>query len=185
VTRNRTRLLLATCSVAAATTCSGQVLAGKAANEPPKPSQPSQPLYVQLIDKFSAKPGCDRDIFNLAKSVINVEVVIAQTKLDTLRIKSESRSRYIEDIPYAIEAVQVAVSEFNDLAYAAQKKGCLTMARDLYLEVIERFIGSSFEAMRQRAQIGLDDIREAQRWPTVDKAPDAIRVEPWLNEIRP
>jgi hypothetical protein len=51
--------------------------------------------------------------------VINVEVVIAQTKLDTLRIKSESRSRYIEDIPYAIEAVQVAVSEFNDLQQTA------------------------------------------------------------------
>ena len=49
-----------------------------------------------------------------------------------------------------------------DLAEDAVEKKCLKTARKTYLAVIDTFTGSAYAAARQRAQIGIDDLRAAQ-----------------------
>jgi hypothetical protein len=46
-----------------------------------------------------------------------------------------------------------------DIADSARKRGCLDFADGVYRYVISTFIGAGYAAHRQRAQIGLDDIR--------------------------
>ena len=46
-----------------------------------------------------------------------------------------------------------------DIADSARKRGCLDFADGVYRYVISSFIGSGYTAHRQRAQVGLDDIR--------------------------
>ena len=46
-----------------------------------------------------------------------------------------------------------------EIADSARKRGCLDFADGVYRYVISTFIGTGYAAHRQRAQIGLDDIR--------------------------
>ena len=46
-----------------------------------------------------------------------------------------------------------------DIADSARKRGCLNFADEEYRKVISLFIGSGYAAFRQRAQVGIDDIR--------------------------
>ena len=52
-----------------------------------------------------------------------------------------------------------AGSEYLDVADEAKKAGCQAVARLIYDEVIKGFIAPSHAALRQRAQIGIDDLR--------------------------
>jgi hypothetical protein len=52
-----------------------------------------------------------------------------------------------------------------ELAEDADAKGCVKTARKTYLAIIDTFTGSAYEAVRQRAQIGIDDLRAAQMQP--------------------
>jgi len=44
----------------------------------------------------------------------------------------------------------------------ARTRRCNAIAREAFLEVIEVYVGSDFAALRQRAQVGVDDIRAAR-----------------------
>lgn len=52
-----------------------------------------------------------------------------------------------------------AGSELLDVADAAKKAGCKPFAREMYDFVIKAFISPMDAALRQRAQIGIDDMR--------------------------
>lgn len=49
------------------------------------------------------------------------------------------------------------------LADAAKAKRCFGLADELYRKVITVYTGSSYAAERERARIGIDDIREEKR----------------------
>ena len=59
----------------------------------------------------------------------------------------------------AVADSQNVATEYNGLAIVAQRNGCEDIARSLYLKVIETYVGAGYEAMRQRAQIGMDNLR--------------------------
>jgi len=50
-----------------------------------------------------------------------------------------------------------------DVADAAKRKGCAEQARALYDLIVEVYVGSGYAGVRQRAQIGIDDLRAAKR----------------------
>jgi hypothetical protein len=56
---------------------------------------------------------------------------------------------------------QERASWFLDLADAAASHGCPKLADQVYREVIKTYIGSDYAAQRQRAQIGIEDVRAA------------------------
>lgn len=58
--------------------------------------------------------------------------------------------------------LQIVAAEYNGAAAIAARQGCKDLAHDTYIYVVEHFIGSDFQAARQRAQIGLDDLRAAR-----------------------
>ena len=73
---------------------------------------------------------------------------------------------------WALSDGQNVASEFNELAAVEEKLGCRELAKQTYLKVIETYIGSGYEAMRQRAQIGIDDLRSTQSAAPLKALPD-------------
>jgi hypothetical protein len=65
------------------------------------------------------------------------------------------------DAPDAPWKGQRAAADYNRVAQTAANKGCDATARRIYLKVVDRYVGPDYAAMRQRAQIGLDDLRAA------------------------
>ncbi len=61
--------------------------------------------------------------------------------------------------PDAFAKATRSVSDFNRVAQIAADKGCIKIARKLWLFVVDNYVGSRYAAYRQRAQIGIDDIR--------------------------
>lgn len=61
-----------------------------------------------------------------------------------------------------IEDMQLAAADYNNVASAFLRVECPDRARDVYLLVIDKFVGEAYAAARQRARIGIDDIREAK-----------------------
>lgn len=55
------------------------------------------------------------------------------------------------------------VSASLDVADGAKDAGCAKTAKGLYDIVIRAYVGSAFAALRQRAEIGLSDLRSAAR----------------------
>jgi hypothetical protein len=47
-----------------------------------------------------------------------------------------------------------------EVADAARQHRCTKVARDLYDTVIATYTGSAYAALRQRAQIGIEDLRQ-------------------------
>lgn len=47
-----------------------------------------------------------------------------------------------------------------EVADAARQQGCKSAARHLYDAVIAIYVGEGYAALRQRAQIGIDDLRQ-------------------------
>jgi hypothetical protein len=58
-----------------------------------------------------------------------------------------------------IDLYQDVAVWYLEAAAAAAKRGCPAAAKEIYTSVIETFIGSAYDAYRQRAEIGLDDLR--------------------------
>jgi hypothetical protein len=68
------------------------------------------------------------------------------------------------DVPPGLESFQLDMQQriarsMLKMAEAAAAKHCNKTARQTYLEVIDTFTGSGYTAERQRAQIGIDDLR--------------------------
>ena len=62
----------------------------------------------------------------------------------------------------SLDDMRQSADDANLIANAELKAGCLDAARASYLRVIQTYVGAAFEAERQIAQIGVEDVREAQ-----------------------
>jgi hypothetical protein len=68
-------------------------------------------------------------------------------------------------IASTLRSRQDAAEMMLDVADRAQKKGCLDVADQTHRQVIANYIGSGYAAYRQRAEIGIADIRAAKTAP--------------------
>lgn len=77
-------------------------------------------------------------------------------------LPNNNTPRYMYSDIYSARAILAAgAAEYRlDRADAYLKFSCLDQADNLYREVIKIFIGSSFDAYRSRAAIGIEDVRE-------------------------
>jgi len=104
--------------------------------------------------------------------------------LETLVIESEERAatanielaqqeyslyRQIRDASYlekskarmskALAQLQKSLDERFELADAALSSGCFSLADDGYRDVIKTHTGADYQAARDRAKVGIDDVR--------------------------
>ena len=70
-----------------------------------------------------------------------------------------ANAKDIEDHFTSLVALQMSAGWILDAADVAAERDCPDMARMLYQRVIRVYIGSGFAAHRQRAEIGLADLR--------------------------
>lgn len=134
--------------------------ASGAPREPKPAGDSTRTTMEELLDKFRAAPGCDTGLIGTIKLLIEVSDVIA-------RGAQAARQRD------AVEMSQWPARYQNRVAQAAADKGCSDLARELYLDVIDRYTGTAYAAMRERARIGIDDLR-ASRSRTTPPPPAAI-----------
>ena len=145
----RTTLLLAFSALALAA-------APSSSKNQPQPA-PSGPLLDDgTLQRYRAEPGCSGKMHNLVQLFLNIGDVYAE-------------AGNIARKPDALQRGQSAAMGYNKAAQAAADKGCPDAARRWWLTVIETYVGTGYAAMRQRAQIGIDDLRAAsQRRPGID-----------------
>ncbi len=61
---------------------------------------------------------------------------------------------------HGVDAAIAGGSWVLEVADAAREHGCKKVARGLYDAVIATYTGAAYAALRQRAQIGIDDLRQ-------------------------
>jgi hypothetical protein len=66
---------------------------------------------------------------------------------------------------YGLEGMIEAGGVVLDVADAARRARCGKIARELYDTVIATFVGSGYAALRQRAEIGINDLRSLPARP--------------------
>ena len=152
----RILLLLTGCAVAAAFDPSGaSAQSSSKLEELQKQLEQSQKALVEAnarmldlirkpLSQFTneSPPRCDSE--NLRKSVANA-----------LNVVETIESRKINMDP--IEHLNLG-SAIVDVADAARKAGCNKEARAVYDYVIAVFVGSGYAALRQRAELGIQDL---------------------------
>jgi hypothetical protein len=84
----------------------------------------------------------------------NDELITRLDKLDSLKSGASARERVLLMPAFKAEAETILA-----LADAYLAKGCLDDADRVYRSIIKRFTGGVYEAVRQRAMIGVDDVR--------------------------
>ena len=102
---------------------------------------------------FRSANGCERRHL--------LEVLGAIDELERLPSRAGGLSSYNRGLNAA--AVREMPSELNRMATAAADRRCYDLARTIYLKVIELFPEAWAAAPRQRAQIGIDDLRAQRR----------------------
>ncbi len=96
------------------------------------------------------------------------EPLIAYTKEPVGSCKSKNLSAAISGIGTLLEeeqnlpAREMAAGYTLTAADVAAIQGCPAIAHDLYHLVINTYTGGAYAAYRQRAEIGLDDLRAAR-----------------------
>lgn len=50
----------------------------------------------------------------------------------------------------------------NSITDAMVVRGCPDKAKRIYLDVIDTYVGSGYEAARQHAMVGIEDARDAE-----------------------
>jgi hypothetical protein len=114
----------------------------------------------EAIAAYRAQTECEGKWFDVIKIGLMVDNITA------------GDARYLRQQNMMVISQTVA-ARWNTFAGLAAEKGCGSTARTLYLYVIETFTGSAYAAMRQRAQIGIDDLRAAQvRDSAVQRLPE-------------
>ena len=101
-------------------------------------------LIRKPLSRFTHEtpPRCDSE--NLRKSVANALNVVETIESREIKMDPE------EQLDLAATIV--------DVADAARKAGCNKEARAVYDYVIAVFVGSGYAALRQRAEIGIQDL---------------------------
>ena len=128
--------------------------------------------------------GCGTSPFNLYGAKADAEIKTAeQQMLDASNKASESLALYAKlphkncdgpELDEATEAANAAVSlsqrhelgvrmaaggQLLSVADAAKSKGCVQQARAIYDEVLRVFAGGAYASLRDRATIGIQDLR--------------------------
>jgi hypothetical protein len=70
---------------------------------------------------------------------------------------------------FDLSVLQSIAATKLDIADRALRKGCTPFAEEVYRDVIKEYVGSGFAAHRQRAEIGLQDIRSRSTKKTQKK----------------
>ncbi len=107
-------------------------------------------LRAEILHSASSLSECDSaELRSFEERISVIEFigngVIAVERRFTLRVNSNIASTH------------------NELGSYAFRRGCLEDARRIFLYVIEIYVGSGYAAIRQRAQIGIDDVRAAAK----------------------
>jgi hypothetical protein len=95
---------------------------------------------------YAVAPACADPAFNEAMA----EALLLEVGIETDQPSLLQRMRDNRDY---------AGMSLNQLGEDAVKKKCRNEARKAFLTVIETLTGNSYASIRQRAQIGLDDVR--------------------------
>lgn len=105
-------------------------------------------LVLEPLGKFQQEQPPDCNSPNLQLAVLSAREVenVADQRSETL-------------VEYNQDSASLDL-EIADVALAA---GCLDVAEDMYRHVITRYIGFAYSAYRQRAQIGIEDVRTQRR----------------------
>lgn len=106
------------------------------------------------LTAFKAEKGKNCDSANLANAKL------ASDKWESYSIQYFN---YVHGDRSAVEEVSKSLSGRLTLADAALKANCLDMADEIYREVISTYTGSRFAAFRERAKLGVDDVRAKRK----------------------
>jgi hypothetical protein len=137
---------LAACAPAGTSYPSAQARADEASRQLDALIAENRGKLDAALAAYAVAPACADPAFDEAMSKARIlEVGIETDDLTLLQSFRENR-------------VYAGMS-LNRLGDDAVKKKCRIEARTAFLTVIETFTGSFYTAIRQRAQIGLDDVR--------------------------
>lgn len=109
----------------------------------------------QLLMQFTKEQGCQ-----------SPTVQALQQKIEAMREINAKFSMYAYSSRHMYEAMTLRgfhTSTVFEFADTSLKKKCLDLAEQQYRSLIEYYIGTSYTGIRDRARIGLDDVREARR----------------------
>jgi hypothetical protein len=122
-------------------------------------SQPAQPTPAErkvaetrsAVEEFKGEAGCDGQSYRKAKAGV-----------DELQRSAEILSG---DPSYVVYKYAVIARDHHTqtaflLADAAKGKGCLDVADSIYRGLISLYVGSAYGGIRDRARLGIEDIRE-------------------------
>lgn len=110
----------------------------------------------QLLMQFTKEPGCQ-----------TATAQALQQKIDNMRdISTQFSITHGFSSRHMYEAATLRNLHTNtvfEFANASLKKNCLDLADKQYRSLIEYYVGTNYTGIRDRARIGLDDVREARR----------------------
>jgi len=108
---------------------------------------------LSAVSSFSKKSDatCDGEEVKLAKASI---ALLSQQEREHYAFGSWS---YLSQTQKRKWEVQFALAE------AALKQKCLDLAEGIFREIINFYTGNSYIGIRERARVGLDDVRDARR----------------------
>ncbi len=126
-----------------------------------QPKAPTRPMGADAYDKgtealarFMAAPDCNgADLRVVAEQVADLERTIA------LFDPSQTPSIRGQMLAYQDQARERHTSLAFALADGALKNGCLDAADQAYRRIISFYTGSAYSGIRDRAKLGVDDVR--------------------------
>ena len=143
--------------LAAALATAGPISSARA-----EPDPLAAELHQGFLQQHDANTKAAESIL-LGKADCNTDPIYAalimMPDLELRSAQHELRLRY----PDGPGDMQLAASDYNLIAGATAKRGCLTKAREIYLHVIETFSGKDYAEIRQRARAGADDLHTVEQ----------------------
>jgi len=107
---------------------------------------------MEAVRKFASESGCDGESVETARASIR-----QLAHMESMRELGGSLA-YL-----GVEATERRWEVQFGLADAAKSKRCLDLADGLYRELINVYVGSAYSGIRDRARLGIDDVRAARK----------------------
>ncbi len=127
-----------------------------------EPQQWKPMMNTEHLKAYAAEKDCTGIEYEHTKLFAEVDNVGASAQIDLFTSRAGRDPDYISR---AVATGQTMAIIYNGLGQIALAKGCPAQAREWYLKTIEGFTGAAYAAQRERAKIGLDDVR-AYKPPT-------------------
>lgn len=144
--------------IAAALLLAGPAIAGTTPEEAEANFMRPYNSGLAALDAFSHEQGC------IGEAARNLSEIVAELKkqADLLHRVSTGSA-----IPALLDKATRSKAHHTEIAFSfadkARGKGCLDIADQQYRELIDMYVGSAYSGIRDRAKIGIDDVREARR----------------------